>query len=73
VNYLRRLLNGRIKYNQNYNFDLFTGYIKLSKDPKAENLSVDNILFAGQSLDYCEWMIGILLKVGTSSLLGSIN
>jgi len=58
-------LNGKIKYNSNFTFDNFQGYIKLSKDPKGENLNSNNVLLAGQKLDFCDWAIGILLKVGT--------
>lgn len=47
VNYLRKLLNGRVKFNTNYTFDQFSGFIKLSKDPKGDPIKSQNILFFG--------------------------
>jgi hypothetical protein len=34
LNYLRKLLNGKLRYNSVYTYDVFDGTMKLSKDPK---------------------------------------
>ena len=47
LNYLRKILKGKLTFNNDYNFEQFEGHIKLSKDPKGEPISPENILFFG--------------------------
>ncbi|CAD8160631.1 unnamed protein product [Paramecium pentaurelia] len=68
LNYLRKILKGKISFNNNYNFEQFEGHIKLSKDPKGEPILPENILFFGQALQFSEWVFGILINVGGQSL-----
>ncbi|CAD8156400.1 unnamed protein product [Paramecium octaurelia] len=68
LNYLRKILKGKLTFNNNYNFDQFEGHIKLSKDPKGEPILPENILFFGQALQFSEWVFGILINVGGQSL-----
>ncbi|CAD8071279.1 unnamed protein product [Paramecium primaurelia] len=68
LNYLRKILKGKLTFNNNYNFEQFEGHIKLSKDPKGEPILPENILFFGQALQFSEWVFGILINVGGQSL-----
>lgn len=54
----RKLLYGKIEYDlpsaDTVNFD---GYLKLKKDPKGENLTIENLILRGSTLVYTEWFI----------------
>ncbi|CAD8074022.1 unnamed protein product [Paramecium sonneborni] len=68
LNYLRKILKGKLTFNNDYNFEQFEGHIKLSKDPKGEPIQPENILFFGQALQFSDWVFGILINVGGQSL-----
>ena len=38
------------------------GYCKLKKDPKGENLTVENVLLRGSVLRNCEWFTSFNIK-----------
>lgn len=44
---MRKILKGKITFNNDYTFDFFEGHIKLSKDPKGDPITTENILFFG--------------------------
>lgn len=42
----------------------FKGFIKLSKDPKGEEIDNSNMLFRGSILRNCKWVYGLVLYAG---------
>ena len=42
----------------------FKGFLKMSKDPKGEDVSVDNFIYRGSTLRYSEWLYGLVVFAG---------
>jgi len=52
----RKMLTGKLEYEApNSNLDSFTGFFKLKKDPKIEQLSIDNLILRGSRITRAGW------------------
>ncbi|EAR93104.2 adenylate/guanylate cyclase domain protein (macronuclear) [Tetrahymena thermophila SB210] len=60
----RKLLSGRIEYTKQSRRKEFSGFLKMNKDPKGENLDCRNIIYRGSKLVFSEWVYGIVLYAG---------
>lgn len=60
----RKLLGGKIEYTRQTKRKEFSGFLKMNKDPKGENLDNKNIIFRGSKLVFSEWVYGIVLYAG---------
>ncbi|EGR30375.1 hypothetical protein IMG5_133420 [Ichthyophthirius multifiliis] len=60
----RKILSGKIEYTRQSKNKSFEGFIKMSKDPKGENLDSKNIIFRGSKLYYSDWIYGLVIYAG---------
>ncbi len=60
----RKILSGKIEYTRQSKSKSFEGFIKMSKDPKGENLDSKNIIFRGSKLYYSDWIYGLVIYAG---------
>jgi hypothetical protein len=52
----RRILTGKIEYEPpNSSVTHFSGYIRLKKDPRAEQIGIENMILRGSVLKNTEW------------------
>ena len=52
----RKRLNGKLEYlAPTRALDVFEGYLKLKKDPKPEQLTIENLMLRGSVLKNTEW------------------
>lgn len=65
----RKVLNGKIEYSSFKFKDGFNGYIKMSKDPKGEEINNSNLFFRGSILRNCKWVYGLVLFAGHDCLI----
>ena len=65
LDYLK-ILNGKIEFMKNTSKMEFKGFIKLKKDPKGEELLMDNVLLHGDSIVNAAWVYGIVIYAGNN-------
>jgi hypothetical protein len=58
----KKLLTGKCEFN--YDYSGISGFMKLKKDPKGEDLHKKNLIFRGETLHYTEWAYCLVLAVG---------
>ena len=64
------MLNGRILYEQaNKNPNEFYASLKLRRDPKIEQLTIDNLLLRGSILKNISWIFGMVVHAGHDTKL----
>ena len=64
----RKIITGRVTYEKsNAAMDSFTGYLKLSKDPKLEKLSIDNLILRESCVKTSLWVYGLVIYPGMES------
>ena len=52
----RKLISGKIEYEgPNPSPSDFLGFLRLKKDPKVEQLTIENFIPRGATLKYSEW------------------
>ena len=52
----RKRLNGKLEYiAPTRALDAFEGYLKLKKDPKPEQLNIENLILRGSVLKHADW------------------
>ena len=52
----RKKLTGKIEYNApNRDFSNFNGILKLKRDPKAETITIQNVVLRGSTLKNTDW------------------
>ncbi|KAL4479077.1 hypothetical protein ABPG73_022195 [Tetrahymena malaccensis] len=60
----RKILNGKLEYSSLKLKDGFKGFIKLSKDPKGEEIDNYNVIYRGSVLRNCKWVYGLVIYAG---------
>ncbi|KAL4496221.1 hypothetical protein ABPG72_012958 [Tetrahymena utriculariae] len=60
----RKILNGKLEYSSLKLKDGFKGFIKLSKDPKGEEIDNNNVIYRGSILRNCKWVYGLVIYAG---------
>lgn len=64
----RKIITGRITYEKpTADMDNFTGYLKLTKDPKVEKLSIDNLILRQSCVKTSLWVYGLVIYAGMES------
>lgn len=64
-NAYRRILTGKIEYEPpSSSVTHCYGYIRLKKDPRAEQIGIENMILRGSVLKNTEWVFGIVLYTG---------
>lgn len=62
----KKILTGKIQYDPPSGDLLrFKGTLKLKKDPISEELTIDNVALKGSILAFSDWVIGLVIYVGT--------
>lgn len=63
----RKLLTGEINYQiineDNFSSVSFQGNVKLKKDPVAEEIHAENVLFRGSAIKFTDWAICLVLNL----------
>ena len=58
-------LTGKLEYfPPNRSEKLFEGYIKLTNDPKGQNICFENLILRGSVIKYSDWILGIMIDKG---------
>ena len=61
----KKILTGKIQYDPpNKDFENFKGMLKLKKDPISEELTINNLALKGSTLNYSDWVIGLVVYIG---------
>mmetsp|Transcript_42776 Transcript_42776/g.49579 ORF Transcript_42776/g.49579 Transcript_42776/m.49579 type:complete len:2326 (+) Transcript_42776:18-6995(+) len=61
----RKRLNGKLEYSApSRSLKSFDGYLKLKKDPKPEQLNIENLIMRGSILRNTEWIVGLVVYAG---------
>lgn len=58
-------MTGKIEYSApNKNTREFKGFLKLTKDPNVNNLTIDNFIPRGSILRKADWIFGLVVYTG---------
>ncbi|CAD8200084.1 unnamed protein product [Paramecium octaurelia] len=64
----RKMLTGKLEYEApNGNTEKFHGRLKLKKDPKNEELTIDNFIPKGTKIKQTSWLFGLVVYVGENT------
>ncbi|CAD8103907.1 unnamed protein product [Paramecium primaurelia] len=64
----RIMLTGKLEYEApNGNTQTFHGRLKLKKDPKYEELTIDNFIPKGTKIKQTSWLFGLVVYVGQNT------
>ncbi|CAK91816.1 unnamed protein product (macronuclear) [Paramecium tetraurelia] len=64
----RKMLTGKLEYEApNGNTERFHGRLKLKKDPKNEELTIDNFIPKGTKIKQTSWLFGLVVYVGENT------
>lgn len=62
------MLTGKLEYEApNGNTETFHGRLKLKKDPKNEELTIDNFIPKGTKIKQTSWLFGLVVYVGENT------
>jgi len=59
----RKILNGKIRFTSQKRQE-FKGFISLNKDPKGEDVGVENMIYRGSIVKYSEWVYAMVIYTG---------
>ena len=64
----RNVITGKLRFEKATGvIDDFVGYLKISKDPKLEKLSIDNLILRESSIKTSLWVYGLVVYAGMDS------
>ena len=64
----KKIITGKLNYEKpNTNLNEFTGYLKVSKDPKVEKLTIENLILRESVIKTSLWVYGLVIYTGMDS------
>lgn len=64
----RKIISGRITFEKpSASMNTFRGYLKLTKDPKVEKLSIENLILRESTIKTSLWVYGLVVYTGMQS------
>ena len=58
------MLNGKVEFTKHSKNRDFKGFLKMNKDPKGEDVNIENMIYRGSVLKYTEWLYGMVIFAG---------